>query len=151
LASDIVAFAHSSSRTSSLRSRRRDSSITALSETPVRAVAEVERPGRLDRDALFAQTFPHGLFVINDQSEVPRPVGRLRPSGGDCDELVAHVDERHATDVTAAQVELEEPSIPGEGFVDVADLECDVVDADQSGHCSEATVARSAHAVRMNP
>jgi hypothetical protein len=44
--------------------------------------------------------------------------------------------------VTAAQLELEEPSIPGEGFVDVADLECDVVDADQPRHRSEATAAR---------
>jgi hypothetical protein len=67
---------------------------------------------------------------------MPRPVGRLRAPGGDGDELVAHIDERHATTVAPAQLELEEPSVPGERFLEVADFERDVVYADQTSHGS---------------
>ena len=60
--------------------------------------------------------------------DVRRRVARER------DELVAHVDERHLRADAAAQLELEEPPVPGERLVDVADLERDVVDPDEPGH-----------------
>src|SRR3954447_9721870 len=46
------------------------------------------------------------------------------------DELVAHVDERMAL-ALAAQGELENPAVEGERRLHVADLERDVIDADQ--------------------
>ena len=46
-------------------------------------------------------------------------------------ELVAEVDERHPRR-PAAQLELEESAVEGQRLLDVADLERDVVDADQT-------------------
>src|SRR6185312_9612206 len=46
------------------------------------------------------------------------------------DELIAHVDEGVALTL-AAQREVEDPAIPGQRLVDIADLDCDMVDADQ--------------------
>src|SRR5580700_8861737 len=55
-------------------------------------------------------------------------------AGGERDELVPHVDERHSRACAAAKLELEEAPVPGERVVDVVDLERDVVDADEAGH-----------------
>ena len=43
----------------------------------------------------------------------------------------------------AAELELEEAPVPGERFVDVADLQRDVVDADQARHAAALLVIRS--------
>src|SRR4029078_4236774 len=56
---------------------------------------------------------------------------RLRPALRDGQELVAHVDERHAADA-AAQVEAEQPAVEVERRVEVGDLEGGVVDPDQT-------------------
>ena len=55
-------------------------------------------------------------------------VGRLPAALGEREELVAHVDERHAR-CPAAQLEVEEPAVEGERLLDVAHLERDVVHA----------------------
>ena len=55
---------------------------------------------------------------------------RLRAALGEREELVAHVEERHARD-PAAQLELERPPVELERRLEVADLERDVVDPDQ--------------------
>jgi hypothetical protein len=73
------------------------------------------------------------LLVVDDQPEVPVSIGRLRPALSKSDELVAQVDERHASHASA-QGELEEAAVELERLVDVADLESHVVDADESGH-----------------
>ena len=101
-------------------------------------VCEVERPRRRHRNPLFAQPLANGLLVIDDQTEVPRPIGRLRAAGGKRDELIAHVDERHPGPSPAAQLELEEAPVPGERLVDVPDLEGDMIDANQACHRSSA-------------
>ena len=62
---------------------------------------------------------------------MPVLVLRLRPAFGQGDELIAHVDERHAG-AAPAQRELEQPPVERERLVDVADLERDVVDPDQT-------------------
>src|SRR5438046_2735039 len=49
----------------------------------------------------------------------------------DIDELVAQVDEGVAL-AFAAQAEIEDPPVPFERLVDVADLDRDMVDADQA-------------------
>ena len=59
-------------------------------------------------------------------------VGRLRAALGERDELVAHLEERHPGDA-AAQLELEDRAVELERRVEVADLERDVVDAEQPG------------------
>jgi hypothetical protein len=58
-------------------------------------------------------------------------VGRLRPPLRERDELVAHVHEGHAAGA-AAELEVEDAPVEGERLLDVADLEGDVVDADEA-------------------
>ena len=65
---------------------------------------------------------------------MPRLVGRLTSPCGERDELIAHVDEGHRGANPAAQLELEEASIPGQRLLDVTDLERDVVDPDEPRH-----------------
>ena len=57
-------------------------------------------------------------------------VGRLRPPLGERDELVAHVHEGHAAGA-AAELEVEDAPVELERLLDVADLEGDVVQADE--------------------
>jgi len=45
----------------------------------------------------------------------------------------------------SAQLKLEDARIPRERFVDVVDLECDVVDPNQAWHRQIGTVARYGH------
>src|SRR5687768_8801002 len=68
--------------------------------------------------------------VVHDEPEVASAVRRLVPALGEGDELVAHVEERHARDA-AAQLELEYAAIPLQRLLEVSDLERDVVDADE--------------------
>jgi hypothetical protein len=58
-------------------------------------------------------------------------VGRLPASLRKREELVAHVDEGRPASA-ASQLELEDPAVEVERLLDVPDLECDVVDPDQS-------------------
>ena len=69
--------------------------------------------------------------VVDHEAEMAVLVLRLRAAGRERDELIAHVDERHAR-APAAQRELEQPAVEGQRRVDVADLECHVVEADQT-------------------
>lgn len=59
-------------------------------------------------------------------------VRTLAAALGDGEELVAEVEEGHAAHA-AAQLEGEQPPVEVERGVEIADLERDVVDADQSG------------------
>jgi hypothetical protein len=63
-------------------------------------------------------------------------IRRLGSACGERDELIAHVNEGHPSPSPAAQLELEEASIPGERLLDVADLERNVVDSDEPRHCT---------------
>ena len=65
-----------------------------------------------------------------------RVVARLGPASREGEELVAHIHERHPVGDAAAELQVEEAPVPGERFVDVADLERDVVDPDESRHTS---------------
>ena len=101
-------------------------------------VAEVEaaaghdvRTGRLERR-------PHGLLVVDHEPEVAVGVGLLAAALGEGDELVARVDEGHAGDA-AAQAQLEDLTVEGERLVEVADLEGDMVDADEAGGHARAS------------
>src|ERR1700674_5641331 len=58
----------------------------------------------------------------------------LLSSGRERDELVAHVDESHRRPSPPTQLELEEASVPGQRPVDLADLESNIVDADDARH-----------------
>jgi hypothetical protein len=57
-------------------------------------------------------------------------VGGLRATLGKGDELIAHVDERHARH-PPPQLELKQRAVEGERLVDVADFQRDVVEADR--------------------
>src|SRR5205807_1663383 len=70
--------------------------------------------------------------VIDDKADMPALDARLPVIGHprQVDELVAHIDER-VTLPLAAQREIEDLPIPGERLVDIADLDRDMIDADQ--------------------
>src|SRR5205823_7405391 len=74
----------------------------------------------------------HARAVIDDKADMAALDPALLVVGHprQIDELVAHVDEGAAL-VLAAQVEIEDPAVPGQRLVDVADLDRDMVDADQ--------------------
>lgn len=86
-------------------------------------VEEVQAAGLLHRYAGVAQGGADDFLVGDDQPEVARAVRRLRPAGGQREELIAHVDEGHPRTGTAAQAQLEEAPVPGERAVEVSDLE----------------------------
>jgi hypothetical protein len=69
---------------------------------------------------------------------VARAVRRLRATPHQRDELITHLDERGAVGALL-HVEVEELAVEGEGLVDVADLEGDVVDADQARALAHGT------------
>ena len=94
-------------------------------------VDEVEPAAGQDLGARLLERLAQRRAVVDDEAEVAVLVLGLRAAGGERDELIAHVDERHAR-AAAAQRELEQPAVEGERLVDVADLERDVVDADQT-------------------
>jgi hypothetical protein len=79
-------------------------------------------PEGADGHAGLVECGAHRLLVVDDQPEVAAFVGALLASGRQRDELVAHVDERHPRAVPAAQLDLEQASVPGERVVDVAHL-----------------------------
>jgi len=78
------------------------------------------------------QTCSDGLLVVHDEAEVARSIWGLASPGDHRDELVAHVNECHRRAGAAAQLELEETSVPRQGFLDVTDLERDVVDPNEA-------------------
>ena len=89
------------------------------------------RARRLDVDAGLLQSLPSRLLVVDDEPEVPVCVGLLRAAGRESDELVAHVDEGHPRAASPAELELEDAPVELERLLDVADLERNVVQADE--------------------
>ena len=76
------------------------------------------------------------------QPEVPGLIGGLRPPRGERDELIAHIDERHPTSCAAAELEVEQASVPRQRLLDVVDLESYVVDAEQTRHARASLLRR---------
>src|SRR4029450_183977 len=101
-------------------------------------VAEVKPATREDFGAGCLERLARRLLVVDDEPEVPVRVRRLRSSLREGDELIADVDERHPSEV-APELELEDPAVPLERLVDVADFQRDVVDANEPRHLSEAS------------
>jgi hypothetical protein len=102
-------------------------------------VAEVEAAAREDLGTGLLERPSGRVLVVHDEPEVAVLVGFLAAAFGQGDELVAHVDERHAGNA-AAELEVENTPVEGEGVVDVAHLEGDVVHADETrlGHVRES-------------
>jgi hypothetical protein len=74
----------------------------------------------------------HRFPVVDHQTEVASPIGRLGSSRREVDELVAQVDEGHAI-VPAAQLELEQRSVEFQGGLHVVDLQGHMVDPHRPG------------------
>jgi catechol 2,3-dioxygenase-like lactoylglutathione lyase family enzyme len=108
-------------------------------------IDEVEAAAGQDLGAGVLERTPRRLLVVDDEPEVAVPVGRLRPSLRQGDELVTDVDERHAPPA-AAELQLEDAAVEVERLVDAADLERDVVDSEQTRH--SASVASRVRAGR---
>src|SRR4029079_10801125 len=68
---------------------------------------------------------------VDDEPQGAVRVGRLRPPCGEREELVAHVHEGHAPGA-ATELEVEDAPVELERLLDVADLEGDVVQADEA-------------------
>jgi hypothetical protein len=71
--------------------------------------------------------------VVDDEPDVALGVGRLRTPFGQREELIAHVHERHSA-AAAAQLDLEDAAEEVDCFVQVADLDRDVVDPEKPRH-----------------
>ncbi len=85
-------------------------------------------------DARRFERRAHRRLVVDDEPDVPFAIDVRCRVACEREELVAHVDERHLRADAPAQLELEELRVPGERLVEVADLERNVVDADDSRH-----------------
>ncbi len=96
-------------------------------------IAEVQPAAARDVGAGVLEPAAHLLAVVHHEAEVALPVGLLGAAGGEHEELVAHVDERHAGHAPP-ELQLEDATVERERLVDVVDLEHQVVDADQPGH-----------------
>src|SRR5438094_1500205 len=74
-----------------------------------------------------------GAAVVDDKAEMPLldAINRVVGHQGHVDELVAHVDEGVAL-ALAAQFEIEDLAVPSESLVDVADLDRDMIDTNES-------------------
>ena len=90
------------------------------------------------------------LLVVDNQTEVPSAVGRLAASFGECDELVADVDECHSP-CSPAQRDVEDPAIERQGLLHVADLQRDVVDPDQVCRHPATVIRRSVVVEKVVP
>src|SRR6185369_10782178 len=95
-------------------------------------VAEVEERARLDSDACRLDRRSSGFLVLDHQAEMAaagrRGVGRFLQR----EEMVAEVDEGHAR-LLAAKLQGEELAVEIECLVDVADLDRNMVEADEPG------------------
>jgi hypothetical protein len=87
----------------------------------------------------FAGSGQSPLAVVDDDPDVALLIRRLRPPFRERDELVAHVDERHPPPAPA-QRQLEDPGVEVERLLDAADLEGDVVDADEASASVHARI-----------
>ena len=99
-------------------------------------IQEVEGAASLDVNVGVPKRRADPLLVIDDEAEVPASVVGLRSASRKRDELIPHVNEGHRCADPAAQLELEEASVPGERLVDLTDLKRDVIDPDEACHRS---------------
>src|SRR6185295_1200328 len=92
-------------------------------------VQEVEKWAGQRLDPRVGQRFPDGILVIDHEAEVAAVIGGLRAPFLKRKELVAQVDEGGRV-VLAAKLELEQAPVEGQGLLDVANLERDVIEPD---------------------
>jgi len=92
---------------------------------------------------------PSGLAVVDDEAEVALGVGRAGRAGEEREELVAHREEGDLALALDAR-EGEDRAVEGERGVDVADLEGDVVDADEA-RAGRGGIGRGGHATDGPP
>src|SRR5206468_3282582 len=101
-------------------------------------VDEPQPARRHDLGADLLQRAPHSLLVVDDEPEVAIVVAALRARCAQREELVAQFDERHVGPSAAAELEGEDSPVPLKRLVDVADLQRDVVDANEPGRHGDA-------------
>jgi len=92
---------------------------------------------------------PSGLAVVDDEAEVAIGVGPAARAGQEREELVAHREEGDLALALDAR-EGEDRAVEGERGVDVADLEGDVVDADEA-RAGRGGIGRGGHATDGPP
>ncbi len=90
------------------------------------------RPGRIST-SLQLQCIADCRGVVDDETEMPRVVAGLAARRREGDELIAGVEKGHLLADAPTQLEIEQLAVEGKRLVDVADLEGDVVDADEPG------------------
>src|SRR5439155_20229282 len=95
-------------------------------------VAEIEELAGQGLDTGLGHRPAHRLLVVDHQAKVPAIVGRLLAALLQGQELVAEIDESHAV-ALAAKLEIENTAIERQRFLDIADLQGDVVETDGAG------------------
>ena len=84
-------------------------------------------------DPGLGQRAADGVAVVDHEAEVAALVGTLAAALGDGQELVAEVEEAPCRGTRPRSSNVEQAAVELERGVEVADLERDVVDADQAG------------------
>ena len=92
-------------------------------------VEEIEERARQQRDACRDKGIADGVPVIDDQAEMTAVVGRLPASLLERHELIAQIHECRGVR-PAAELEVEQSAIEGQGLVEVTDLDGDVIHTD---------------------
>jgi hypothetical protein len=130
--------------------RLRELNVAVLDELHLVApgIAKVDPAAGKDLDARRVEGGANDLSIVDDQPEVAVPVRRLGAALGQGDELVPDVDEGHSRHMSA-QLALEDPPVERERLLEVADLQGDVVEADEPGALGHAfTLATGAMPAR---
>ena len=99
-------------------------------------VEEIGKAGVEQFDAHLLQPLDGERLVVHGDAEMPALVRPLAAAGHEVDELVAKIDEGRLL-VLERDVQIEEAAVEVQRFLDVADLERDMVDADglRPGSC----------------
>jgi hypothetical protein len=90
-------------------------------------IAEVQPTAGRNLDACGLERRPRGGLVVDDETEMTRIVGRLGATFGERQELISHPQERHPG-LTRAHLEPEDRRVEADCFLEVGQLERDVID-----------------------
>jgi hypothetical protein len=97
-------------------------------------IAEIKERTIEQANARCLECLAGRRLIVDDEAEMPAIVRRLLAAFLQRDELVAQIDERHRV-ALAAEFEPEQPAVKCQGFLDVPDLERDVIEAHQAWFC----------------
>ena len=97
-------------------------------------IVEVKRSRWLNSNPGLQHRPSDRFHVVNDEAKVPRTVGRLRAAARQRDELITDINESHPPASATTELEIEEPPVPVQRLIEIADLQRHMVDTDEPRH-----------------